>query len=490
MDGGDLYLSNIDRRVVEMAFDNAQFERDMKTTVKSLFNFEKQLNSIESSDKTFSGLTKGLETLKNNVKGFSLDTVSNAFEKTKVTISHWEVAAIAAISNVVNSAVNATRSMIRSLTSEPVKQGFEEYELKMNSIQTMLLGSQAIDPSVNLEKVNKTLEELNDYADKTIYSFSDMTENVGKFINAGIKLDDAKAAIMGISNWAAVAGANSQQASHAMYNLSQALATGYVQRIDWKSIENAQMNNVEFMREALSIAQEVGTVAKEGNEYIALTQNNQGSKMKEAVNIQRMFNQGLEYQWLTTEVLTKTLQKYSDETTELGKKATDAATHVKTLSQLLDTLREAVGSGWAQTWEIIFGDFEESKSLWTSLNNVVGGFLNEQAQARNKMLKEWVKMGGRSTLLENLKNGFENILKIIKPIKEAFHELFPPMTANKLLSITRSMSSFMSKLDIGNERIEKIKTGFKGLFSILSILKNAITSFVRTFGSSGGRIVL
>ena len=410
MDGGDFYLSNIDRRVVEMAFDNAQFERDMKTTVKSLFNFEKQLNSIESSDKTFSGLTKGLETLKNNVKGFSLDTVSNAFEKTNVTISHWEAAAIAAISNVVNSAVNATRSMIRSLTSEPVKQGFEEYELKMNSIQTMLLGAQAIDPSVNLEKVNKTLEELNDYADKTIYSFSDMTENVSKFVNAGIELDDAEAAVKGISNWAAVAGANSQQASHAMYNLAQALSTGYVQLIDWRSIRNAQMDNVEFMKEALATAEKVGTVVKKDNNYIATTQNNQGSKMKEAVNIQQMFNQGLEYQWLTTEVLTKTLQKYSDETTELGKKATDAATHVKTLSQLLNTLREAVGSGWAQTWEIIFGDFEESKSLWTSLNNVVGGFLNEQAQARNKMLKEWAKMGGRGALLENLKNGFENIL--------------------------------------------------------------------------------
>ena len=489
MDGGDFHLSNIDRRVVEMAFDNAQFERDMKTTVKSLFNFEKQLNSIESSGKTFSGLTKGLKTLKNNVKSFSLDSVSNAFEKTKVTISNWEVASMAAISNVVNSAVNATRSMIRSLTSEPVKQGFEEYELKMNSIQTMLLGAQAIDPSVNLEKVNKTLEELNDYADKTIYSFSDMTENVSKFVNAGIELDDAEAAIKGISNWAAVAGANSQQASHAMYNLAQALSTGYVQLIDWRSLRNAQMDNLEFMREALATAEKVGTVAKKDNKYIALTQNTQGANMKEAVNVQQMFNQGLQYQWLTTEVLTKTLQKYSDETTELGKRAYAAAQNIKTFSQLMSTLKESVGSGWAQTWEIIFGNFEQSKSLWTSLNNVVGGFLNEQAQARNKMLKEWAKMGGRGALLESLKNGFENILKVIRPIKEVFRELFPPMSANKLLSITRSMSSFMSKLDIGDERIEKIKTGFKGLFSILSILKNAITSFVKTFGSSGGRIM-
>ena len=489
MDGGDFLLSNVDRRVVQMEFDNKQFEKDMQVTVRSLNNFEKNLNNVGTSGKAFEGISKGLDNVKANVKSFSLDAVSNAFEKTQVTISHWEVAAIAAISNVVNSAVNATRNMIRSLTSEPVKQGFEEYELKMNSIQTMLLGSQAIDPSVNLEKVNKTLEELNDYADKTIYSFSDMTENVGKFINAGIKLDDAKEAIMGISNWAAVAGANSQQASHTMYNLSQALATGYVQRIDWKSIEMAQMNNVEFMREALSVAEEVGTVAKEGNLYVARTQDNAGRGMKEAINMQQMFTQGLQYQWLTTEVLTKTLQKYSDETTELGKKAMDAATHVKTFSQLMDTLKEAAGSGWAQTWEIIFGDFEQSKSLWTSINNVVGGFLNDQAKARNEMLNEWVKMGGKDTLLENLKNGFENILKIIKPIKEAFHELFPPTTANTLLSITRSMSGFVSKLDIGPERIEKIKTGFKGLFSILSILKNAISSFIKTFGSSGGRII-
>ena len=471
MDGGDFLLSNVDKRIVQMEFDNKQFEKDMQVTVKSLHNFEKDLNNVGTSGKAFEGISKGLDSVKANVKGFSLDAVSNAFEKVKVTISGWEMAAMAAITRVVDGAMNAAQNMARSLITGPISQGFEEYELKMNSIQTMLLGSQAIDPSVNLEKVNKTLAELNEYADKTIYSFSDMTENVGKFINAGIKLDDAKAAIMGISNWAAVAGANSQQASHAMYNLSQALATGYVQRIDWKSIENAQMNSIEFMREALSIAQEVGTVAKiqtvEGNKYVALTQNNAGSNMDDTVNAQQMFNQGLQYQWLTTEVLTKTLQKYSDETTELGKKAADAATHVKTFSQLMDTLKEAVGSGWAVTWEHIFGDFEESKKLWTSINDVVGGFINKQADARNAILQSWADMGGRATFFEALKNIVTDISEVMKPIQEAFREIFGGLSASKLISFSRNLANLSYVLEPTKEEILEIKDVFKSLFQFV-----------------------
>ena len=471
MDGGDFLLSNVDKRIVQMEFDNKQFEKDMQVTVKSLHNFEKDLNNVGTSGKAFEGISKGLDSVKANVKGFSLDAVSNAFEKVKVTISGWEMAAMAAITRVVDGAMNAAQNMARSLITGPISQGFEEYELKMNAVQTMLLGAQAIDPSVNLEKVNKTLDELNVYADKTIYSFADMKDNVAKFINAGIGLEDSAAAIQGISNWAAVAGANTQQASHAMYNLSQALATGYVQRIDWKSIENAQMNTVEFMREALSIAQEVGTVAKiqtvEGNKYVALTKNNAGSNMEDTVNVQQMFNQGLQYQWLTTEVLTKTLQKYSDETTELGKKAMDAATHVKTFSQLMETLKEAIGSGWAVTWEHIFGDFEESKKLWTSINDVVSGFINKQADARNAILKTWAEMGGRATFFEALKNIFIDISEVMKPIQEAFREIFGGLSAGKLVSFSRNLANLSYILEPTKEEILEIKDVFKSLFQFV-----------------------
>ena len=506
MDGGDFLLSNVDKRIVQMEFDNKQFEKDMQVTVKSLHNFEKDLNNVGTSGKAFEGISKGLDNVKANVKGFSLDAVSNAFEKVKVTISGWEMAAMAAITRVVDGAMNAAQNMARSLISDPVREGFKEYELKINAVQTMLLGAQAIDPSVNLEKVNKTLEELNTYADKTIYSFADMKDNVAKFINAGIGLEDSAAAIQGISNWAAVAGANTQQASHTMYNLSQALATGYVQRLDWRSIENAQMNTVEFMREALSIAQEVGTVAKiqtvEGNKYVALTQNNAGSNMEDTVNIQQMFNQGLQYQWLTTEVLTKTLQKYSDETTELGKKAADAATHVKTFSQLMDTLKEAVGSGWAVTWEHIFGDFEESKKLWTEINNVVGGFINKQADARNAILKTWADMGGRATFFEALKNIVTDISEVMKPIQEAFREIFGGLSAGKLVSFSRNLANLSYILEPTKEEILEIKDVFKSLFQFVksateplfrawkeAFPTGTLISFVRNFTSLIGNVI-
>ena len=470
MERGDFILSNVDKRVVQMEFDNKQFEKDMQTTVKSLRNFENNLNSIGGSSKAFDGISKGLTDVKSNVKGFNLNPISDAFGKVKVTISGWEMAAMAAINNVVNGAMNAAKNMAKSLITDPISQGMQEYELKMNSVQTMLLGAQAIDPSVNLDKVNEKLDELNTYADRTIYSFSDMTQNIGKFINAGVGLDDAVAAIQGVSNVAAISGANANEASRAMYNFSQALSTGYVKLIDWKSIENANMATVEFKNQLIDTAVEMGTLVKEGNYYISTTTDMNG-KVSEAFNSTKAFNDSLSHQWMTTDVLTATLKKYTDETTELGKKAFQAATEVKTFSQLMDTLKEAVGSGWAQTWEAVFGDFNEAKTMWTSINDVVGGFIDRQSKARVELLKTWKEMGGRNTLIEALSSAFKNVSDVLNSVKEAFGEVFSPINANNLINITNGFASLVDKVQITKEELNEIKEVFKSAFSAI---KNSI----------------
>ena len=459
-------MSNVDKRVVQMEFDNKQFEKDMQATVKSLKNFENNINSIGASGKAFDGIGKGLENVKSNIKGFSLSPISDAFDKVKVTISGWEMAAMAAITRVVDGAMNAAQNMARSLIVDPVRQGFDEYELKMNSIQTMMMGSGA-----SLDEVNKKLDELNTYADKTIYSFSDMTQNIGKFINAGVGLDDAVAAIQGVSNVAAISGANTNEASRAMYNFAQALSSGYVQAIDWKSIEYANMATVEFKNELLKTAKALGTVVQEGDYYISTTTDANG-KVSDAFNATKSFNKSLSAQWMTTEVLTETLKKYTDETTELGKKAFAAAQDVKTFHQLMDTLKEAVGSGWAQTWEIVFGNFDKSKSLWTSISNVVGGFIDKQAKARNEMLKTWASMGGRASLLESFKNLFQNIGNVINAVKEAFQEIFPPLTGKKLVSLTREFAGFVTRLELTKDELGEIKSVFKSAFQAI---KSAIS---------------
>ena len=260
----------------------------------------------------------------------------------------------------------------------------------MGSIQTIMAGTGA-----SLDLVNRKLDELNTYSDRTIYSFADMTSNIGKFTNAGVSLDRSVSAIQGISNAAALAGANSNEASRAMYNFAQALSSGYVKLIDWKSIELANMATVEFKTELLESAVAAGTLTKTGDGLYKTLKGN-------VISATKGFNDSLQDQWMTSEALIDTLSKYSDETTEIGKRAFAAAQDVKTFSQLLDTLKEAVGSGWAKTFELTIGDFNEAKKLFTSINDVVGGFVDKTSDARNALLTGALTSGWKQLLNEGI----------------------------------------------------------------------------------------
>lgn len=466
--------STIDQRVVEMQFRNADFERNINTSLNSIDRLKNGLN--------MSGAAKGFETFGSSVEGI------------KVKFSALQTIAMTALSNITNSVINTGKQLVSSLTIQPITDGFKEYELKMGSVQTIMASTGA-----SLETVNKYLAELNTYSDKTIYSFKDMTSNIGKFTNAGVDLETAVMAIKGVSNEAAVSGANAEEASRAMYNFSQALSAGYVKLIDWKSIENANMATVEFKNKLLETAVAVGTVEKTADGmYNVLSTNSKGKTMGETISATKNFNDSLSYQWMTTKVLTQTLKDYADETTEIGKKAMEAATKIKTFTMLMDTLKEAVGSGWAQTFEIIFGDFNEASELWTKLGDAIGGFISKTSDARNGMLQAWKNLGGRDALLQGFENLFKSLMSMIKPIKEAFENIFPPSTATKLganlVSITSNFREFASHLKISDETADKLKRTFQGVFSIFDIVGQVVSGVAKIFvtllgnmlGLSGG----
>lgn len=446
----------IDERVVEMRFDNKQFESNVQTSLSTIEKLKKSLD--------MDGATKGLESIDSAAKKVDMSGLGSAVETVKTRFSALEIMAVTALANITNSVVNTGKQMLRSLTIEPISQGFEEYELKMGSIQTIMMSTGA-----SLEEVNKYLQELNTYSDKTIYSFQDMTSNIGKFTNAGVGLEDAVMAIQGVSNVAAVSGANANEASRAMYNFAQALSAGYVKLIDWKSIENANMATVEFKTQLLESAVACGTLTKTADGMYKTVKGN-------VIDATHGFNDSLQDQWMTTEALVGTLRNYADETTEIGAKAFAAAQDVKTFTQLIDTLKEAVGSGWANTWEILFGDFEEAKELWTGLSQVIGGFIDAQADARNEMLQGWKDLGGRTKLIEALKNAFEGVQSVIKPIYEAFREIFPPTTAQQLYDITENLRKFTANLKLSDTASANLKSTFKGLFAILDIVKQAFSA--------------
>lgn len=373
--------TTVDNRVLEMRFDNKQFESGVATSMSTLDKLKQKLN--------LSGASKGLENIGSAAKKVDFSGMSNGIETVSARFSALQVMGVTALANITNSAVNAGKRIVSALTIDPVKSGFQEYETQINAIQTIL--SNTRQEGTNVEIVNKALDELNTYADKTIYNFTEMTRNIGTFTAAGVKLDTSVNAIKGIANLAAVSGSTSQQASTAMYQLSQALAAGKVQLMDWNSVVNAGMGGKLFQDALVRTSELLGTGAKE------------------AIEANGNFRESLtKTGWLTTEVLTETLnqlagaydkadlmaqgftESQADEIVALANDAESAAQDVKTFTQLWDVMKEAAQSGWAQTWRTIVGDFEEAKALLTPLSDFFtgdNGLITKMSDARNKLLE-------------------------------------------------------------------------------------------------------
>lgn len=462
-------MSSIDNRIVSMQFDNAGFASKMGDTLKALEKLNTTLADV--------GTKNGLDGLARAAKNVDMAPLAASVEGVSAKFLAMSTIAVAALATIVHRAVDAGLQFSRAFTVAPVTAGFSEFELKMGSIQTIMAGSGA-----DLATVNKKLQELNTYSDKTIYSFADMTSNIGKFTNAGVSLDDSVAAIQGVANVAAISGANAGEASRAMYNFGQALGSGSVKLMDWKSIELANMATVEFKQELIDSAVALGTLTKTQDGYVTAS----GT----SVSATKGFNESLSEAWLSSEALTDTLGRYSDASTDIGARATAAAQDVKTFSQMMDTVKESAGSGWSQTWEIIIGDFEEGKKLWTDINNTVSGWIGNSAAARNELLQDWSDLGGRTKLIDGLRKGFEALGTILTPIKQAFRDIFPAMTAARLYALTVSFGQFMDRMSIGLGTMAKVRAVFRGLFAILEIgwtvLKEGVGFVVDFFKALAG----
>ena len=366
----------IDERVVSMQFDNRQFERNVQTSIDTVGELKRSLD--------MTGAAKGLENVGTAAKKLDLSQLGDAAGKVGLKFSALYTMADQAFRNIYNSATSYAKRIVSAFTIDPVKTGLSEYETQIGAVQTILANTES--KGTNLNDVNRALDELNTYADKTIYNFTEMTRNIGTFTAAGVDLDTSVGAIKGIANLAAVSGSTSQQASTAMYQLSQALASGTIRLMDWNSVVNAGMGG-EVFQNALKETAKVHGVA-----------------IDEIIEKNGSFRESLSEGWLTSEILTDTLAKFTgdlseaqlrqqgytedqiDEIIKLGQTANDAATKVKTFTQLMDTLKEAMQSGWSQTWKLIIGDFEDAKSLWTGVSDTLGGFINDFSESRNNLL--------------------------------------------------------------------------------------------------------
>jgi tape measure domain-containing protein len=421
-----------------MRFDNKQFESNVQTSMSTLDKLKQKLN--------LSGASKGLDGLNTAAKNVDMNSLGRGVETVTAKFSALQVMGVTALANITNSAVNASKNLVSALTIDPVKDGLAEYETQINAVQTILANTQK--EGTNVKQVNAALDELNTYADKTIYNFTEMTRNIGTFTAAGVKLDTSVKAIQGIANLAAISGSTSQQASTAMYQLSQALAAGKVQLMDWNSVVNAGMGGQVFQDALVRTSEHLKTGAKE------------------AIKTYGTFRESLtKGEWLTTEVLTETLnqlsgayskadliaqgysEKQAEEIVKLADTAVDAATKVKTFSQLIDTLKEALGSGWTTTWRLIIGDFEEAKSLWTSVSDVLGGFINKMSDARNSLLESALGKGFTSLS--------DKITKIVEPVKKTSETIKKSVdTVSKLGDVVDNV--ILGKFGNGEERFNAL----------------------------------
>jgi len=481
-------MTSIEERVVSMKFDNGQFEASAKTTLATLEALNKGLK--------MEGATKGLGDLHKAGQNVQLGHIATAVDNIASRFHAMSAVALTALATITHKAVEAGLSITRSLTIDPLKTGFSEYETNLNSIQTILANTQAA--GTTLDQVNAALAELNLYSDQTIYNFAEMARNIGTFTAAGVALEPATAAIKGIANLAALSGSNSQQAATAMYQLSQALSTGTVRLMDWNSVVNAGMGGTVFQRALAQTAVVMGTLNEE-----AVTLDGAMQTVKISGD---SFRNSLEQGWLTADVLSTTLAQFTGDLTDaelaaLGFSQTQieaiqkqaqvaraAATEVKTMTQLLGALRESAGSGWAQTWQIIFGNFEEAKELWSGVYAVLDGIIGNASRARNELLAEWKELGGRDNLFAGIANVFEAFSAVLKPITDAFQEIFPPATAEQLVALSQSFEEFTEKLMPSREVLEQIGRIASGVFSVLGIGWDILQQVGRVLGDLLGLI--
>ena len=468
----------VDERVVEMRFDNAQFEKNIQTSMSTLDKLKQKLN--------LSGAAKGLDQVNASAKKVDMSGLGSGVESVSAKFSALQVMGVTALANITNQAVNAGERIVSALTLDPVKDGFTEYEPQMNAVQTILANTQK--EGTNVKIVNKYLDELNTYADKTIYNFTEMTRNIGTFTAAGVKLDTSVSSIKGIANLAAVSGSNSQQASTAMYQLSQAIASGTVKLMDWNSVVNAGMGGQVFQDALIRTSEHLKTGAKA------------------AIDANGSFRESLKTGWLTTDVLTETLDQFATaadtqqeyeaavkkfidqgytkeeakQMADMAKTAGEAATKVKTFTQLMDTLKEALGSGWSQTWRLVIGDFEEARNLWTSVSDVLSGFINKMSDARNTLLENALGKGFTS-LSEKASSVVEITKKEIKETKKLNDE--KKNLIKKVASMTEEQMRSKGYTD------EQIKA-FKELGKTADKLGLPLGEFVDNIDEINGRWLL
>lgn len=447
------------------------------------------LNGVKKLEEglAFRGGVEGINQVSAAAKNLNFSEAQAGIAETTSKFSALQSIAFGALASIGGKIAEIGSSMLSSFTVQPLIDGMKEYELQLNSVQTILANT--AQKGETIQTVNAALDQLNTYADQTIYNFGEMTSNIGKFTAAGIGLDDSVASIKGLANWAAVAGANSESTSRAMYQLSQAMAAGTVKLQDWMSLETA------------------GIATKQFQDQLIQTAKVHGKSVDEMIAKNGSFRLSLQEGWLTQEIMMETLKQMAGEYTdeqllsmgyteeqvaqiqELAKTGMSAAQDIKTFSQLMGVIGEELGSSWAQSFRIIFGDFEQAKELWTKVGAFLtgpSGVITQMGNARNALLQGWADLGGREKVLEGLASLFHAMWDPLQRIGQAFSQVFSGPSAEGLYAMSEAFANFMAKLVPSEATVESIGNYFEAFFRIVKIGVLVLTDFAKVIGWIAG----
>lgn len=379
----------IDERVVSMQFDNKKFEANVSTTMNTLDKLKQKLK--------MDGASKGLENVEKSIKKFDASAITKGMEKVQASFSTWEMVAFSAINRIVNKAIDAGERLVKSLSVDQISAGWEKYGQKTTSVQTIMNAT-----GKTIDEVNGYLEKLMWFSDETSYGFTDMTQALGQFTSAGADIDNVIPMLMGIANATAFAGKTTSDFSRVLYNLNQSYSGGFLNYMDWKSVELAGVASKELKQALIDAGIELGTLTKDGK-----TAN---GELVTIANLGRTLNQ----QWANTAVMEKAFGRFgsfaeevyklvedgkvetasegiarlSGKFDDLSEKAFKSAQEAKTFEEAIDATKDAVSSGWMKTFDLIFGNYEQAKVMWTDLANGLWDFFASSAETRNEVLEE------------------------------------------------------------------------------------------------------
>lgn len=513
-------MSNkIDERITRIRFDNDQFERGVATSMQSLDRLKNKLESTESIE-AFTGIQRAAD--KTDFSGLekAITSVGDKF-------SYLRMIAINVLSDIANRAISTGVSLVKNLSTDNIAAGWEKYDQEVQAVQTIMV---TLDDTT-IEEVEDHLKKVGWYADETSYSYNEMVSAMSKLISSGVNLEDATNAVLGISNAAAAAGVSTKKAQQAFYNFSQAFGAGYMQLLDWRSIELLNMGTPEFKRNIIRTAVELGKIVDLGNDmYVAADKYGQKNWQNSIFGVNNM-RESLSDKWFDKDVMNKVLGSYTNFTNkvyelqmaeeseydtaseviaalkeqgenlqEYSAKAFIAGQEAKTFAEAIDSVKDAVSTKWKDTFKALFGNYAEAKVLWTDLANDLYDLFAASGDVRNEILAQWNDptfllppderlrelykfpefQAGRDMLVKGLYNLFESVVNLVNMIKDAWREVFPAMNAVKLLRITRKFLAFTEEIKASTENME----GFRGfLVSIFQVLKKAtdlITRFTKS----------